>query len=215
MFPIEVNKKMFFIAVAGAVLLLIIGGAWYGLRQADEEVLATPSNAPDERSATSSTNNEPTDVDTSEWETYRNEEWGFEVRYPTGWALDREDDSTSFYGPEWAQEKDEFKKDLISPLMKITFKDDIPSIEAWLLQKLAEGKYETIDALVQGEIDIYEYTHVTVNEIVIPVLVLGAETVVHEYYIPLKEKNNYAMIKIAADQDEGLHDAILSTIKTY
>ena len=69
------------------VFALIVGGAiyWYS-----KEKFETPEVKVSEKTITDETAN---------WKTYRNEEYGFEVKYPSNWQLStikNDDDSESF-----------------------------------------------------------------------------------------------------------------------
>ena len=66
--------KIFFIVAAIAIILTI--GVIFLLRDdARNQVSPTPSPLPNGQSA----------IDTSTWQTYRSDDFGFELRYPVGW----------------------------------------------------------------------------------------------------------------------------------
>ncbi|OGF28294.1 hypothetical protein A2477_03325 [Candidatus Falkowbacteria bacterium RIFOXYC2_FULL_47_12] len=91
------NKKVI-ISVATVIILALIGGGvfWYLKTQKREVNPPVTENKPEQtqdnnnqlqRQVASSTTK---DIDMSNWETYRNEEYGFEVKYPEGWELSEE-----------------------------------------------------------------------------------------------------------------------------
>lgn len=75
------NQKPLFLTVA-ALALLVIGGVFCFMSWrpvAVNQPVMTPAQTDSENS-----------VDTSDWKTYRNEEYGFEVKYPKDWSLSEE-----------------------------------------------------------------------------------------------------------------------------
>lgn len=56
------------------------------LSQPQEEPLISLSTKPGEI-APETTPTEPSEIDTSKWKTYRNEEYGYEVKYPKNWQV--------------------------------------------------------------------------------------------------------------------------------
>lgn len=75
------------------LIIILIGGIavaslYVGkkLAQLQEEPPASPSIEPEEVPPEIAST-EPSGIDTSEWKTYRNQEYGFEVKYPKHWTV--------------------------------------------------------------------------------------------------------------------------------
>ena len=96
------NKKQLIITIIIVIILAAIGGGWFWYvnnrgEQVNPPVTENSGQGPQDSSNTE--NNQlqgevvgspAADVDMSDWLTYRNEEWGFEVKYPEGWELSEE-----------------------------------------------------------------------------------------------------------------------------
>ena len=87
--PVPVSKKTnhWLIAIIIFVLIFIVGGV-YALALQSQRQVPQPIVSPPPIS--------PTPIDeTANWKIYRNEEFGFELKYPPGWKL--EDDNHSVF----------------------------------------------------------------------------------------------------------------------
>ncbi len=85
------NRKILVLSIPIALLFL---GGWFVFRQ--YERVSEGENFP-KGMETLSENPENTTppvskIDTSNWKTYRNEEYGFEVKYPEGWEMRKEEE---------------------------------------------------------------------------------------------------------------------------
>ena len=74
-------KKPVIITIIFVIILALIGGGvfWY-LKEKDK-----PANPPVTENENQPSENPKSEIiNTDDWQTYRNEEYGFEVRYPEG-----------------------------------------------------------------------------------------------------------------------------------
>lgn len=76
------NQKPLFLAVA-LTALLVIGGAFWMMQKRQVAVNQPAVTDPVVETPVQTEPENP--IDTSDWKTYRNEEYGFEVKYPKEW----------------------------------------------------------------------------------------------------------------------------------
>ncbi len=77
------------ISLFAVILAVVAGGVWYARKPAPE---TTPVAEPTTPEVVTPGDNESGEVDTSDWKTYRNEEYGFELDYPNDWSVAEKDD---------------------------------------------------------------------------------------------------------------------------
>ena len=72
------------------LLVVVILGVFFGLEKREVRAPTVKNNEKIKettKTATSTKETENSEIDTSNWKTYRNEEFGFEVRYPEEWGV--------------------------------------------------------------------------------------------------------------------------------
>ena len=210
------SKKIIISVVAVVILALIGGGAVWYFKQSNKPV--NPPVTENELGQNASTTTE--NVDTSNWLTYRNEEYGFEVKYPKEWNIvnSQYGNGIIFYGEDWKKEKDDFKKSLMPSEMSIKFEDNIIDLEKWILKSLNQTNYKTIQEMVKKEIDIFSYSTANINNLSVPVLTMGAEIPYNDYFFMSKSKEkSYIILTLGMSVyiDSATENLILSTIKLY
>jgi len=94
--------KTFFI-VALVAIILAVGGILLlrvltPISSPTPIVQQTPPPAPSLQPQ--AINNQQSTIDTSTWQTYRNEEFGFEVRFPRDWSHEKDNLANFFFPPE-------------------------------------------------------------------------------------------------------------------
>ncbi len=83
------------ISIIVLALILVAGGVWYAQRPAPE---APPASKPATPEVVTPGDNESGEVDTSDWKIYRNEELGFEVKYPEKFTYNYNKENDFFIG---------------------------------------------------------------------------------------------------------------------
>ncbi|MGB0757205.1 MAG: hypothetical protein ACPGO5_01990 [Patescibacteria group bacterium] len=82
-FTNTMNKKIFLFLLLNIIILsgLAVGYLWYIGNNGQPSDIGQTTTQDNVKEITS-------DIDTSDWQTYRNEEYGFEFMYPEGWEVD-------------------------------------------------------------------------------------------------------------------------------
>ena len=89
------NKKVTIVIILILALALVAGGFWCWQNNKKAEV-----NQPVEQIENQEQpQNAETEVDTSDWKTYHDEKYGFEIRYPKRWEI--RDGEINAFGGEW------------------------------------------------------------------------------------------------------------------
>lgn len=90
--PPEKSGKKKFIVIGIVALLVLLAGAVFALTQTQKPVEPSP-----ESTVTPAATVEPKD-ETSSWETYQSEKYGFEFKYPSDWYFSPFDEENALFG---------------------------------------------------------------------------------------------------------------------
>lgn len=92
-FPKPIPQRSLIICLILALAILVAGAVLWWQKEVNREV---PQNQAKDEVKTvdiTDTNN----VDTSDWKTYRNDEYGFEFKMPSGWSIEKTTTPAVFY----------------------------------------------------------------------------------------------------------------------
>lgn len=117
--------------------------------QPQKEPVISPSTEPEEITP-ETTPTEPNEIDTSDWKTYRNEEYGFEINYPREWerASENEEVESSllfavyFRNPSWIAYEG------IPPMVIYVFDKAVlkgNNLKEWLKKRDIDFPYEFLE----------------------------------------------------------------------
>ncbi len=73
------------------------------------------------------------DIDISDWKTYRNEKYGYEIKYPNDWDINSADLSSIQYLD--SKYKDFYESPFTNPLSIDTIEENNKNIEGWISGK--------------------------------------------------------------------------------
>ncbi|MBT4447594.1 MAG: hypothetical protein HOD06_02530 [Candidatus Komeilibacteria bacterium] len=101
------------------IILIILGGYWYFNNQSTEPEIVD------------NTNTNKDQIDVSDWQAYRNEELGFEFKYPSNWEYRINNDGFIYLKDS---NKDYYLEGSITDLIVISTSNlsDYDSVDAWI-----------------------------------------------------------------------------------
>lgn len=175
MFTIHLPKKYTpVIFVALALLMLIVVSFIYGL---DSEIDFVWSNKIDVVTSTEEA------IDTSNWKTYRNEEYGFEFKYPDIYKV-VEDYGTVAHLYAIEIEEEEKNDDRIFPRINIYYNREVFDPFVVYIDNYGDfvKKYGSLENAL-ATVPVYGYGVENIDGRDIKYLITGQNNLVHKYYI--------------------------------
>jgi len=190
------SKKQFTITISIVVVILAaVGGAvWYAQSYKQSQNPPVAENEP-EQTASSTTE----DIDTSDWLTYRNEEYGFEVRYPETWVLQNTQSGIYIkYQKEWEFGMEEGFSAFGVSVIKENLQEFIESYKSDFLNEKPLTRIINKEVYILANIPA---TKLTSN---------NAEGINGNFIFAVYNGKNYL---ITFDENEERHKEIISTFK--
>lgn len=201
-------------------ILIIAGSSYAGLRiWEDIEKINQPLIQPlivkyqiKEKSEASAEKLEITEIDTSNWKTYRNEEYGFEIRYPEDWIVHQSGNKISSPSFDWDYQGDSRTTHKIKDHHAEVFIHFIDSSEGLPLNILAKTSKVPFPCSSEelDNINISNVQGIKCNQKIVGGW--GYYFKITQIFLPFKTKDLLIGLKVRGELDDANQKRYLTTL---
>src|SRR3989338_10823227 len=193
--------KIILIISAIIIIIAVLGVAFWPKQNQPSNTNQPVTVEPDNNQPATTTEPETitSDIDTSGWQTYRNEEYGFEFKYPEGWEIVGLDNTGVGLLPPWKKQNIEYNGDtrifIRENVKHLSMQDFYNGQSMPNLFKYAIGGYKSIRTDNQKGIIFNKVLGLSTSDIV----VIDFE----DYFMEVEATDNFDIFR-----------SIINTIKT-